>query len=286
MKLFITIDTEMDANIHWEKNWPAEYSSIYEGVQKLFRPLWSKYGAHPIYFISPEILYDEKCVDILKKELAEGATAGAHLHPEYIQPGMEIKEGRQVGQSTFPCNDYSNEVERAKLLNLTELIEAKLGSKPIWYRAARFGADMDTYKMLDEMGYLHESSVTPGIDWSDRGGIDYRTYPHNPYRIENTNLTEHPVTICGKRFGIFGKLLPDNWLFYSWLRPTHMTYIEMRHIIKSAVKEGREELVMMFHSMEPMIGKTPYVRNKLMQDYYMWRLDKTLNYAKKMGIEF
>ena len=40
---------------------------------------------------------------------------------------------------------------------------------------------------------------------------------------------------------------------------------------------------MMFHSMEIMIDKTPYVRTKWMQKYYLWRLEKILQYADKKG---
>ena len=60
-----------------------------------------------------------------------------------------------------------------------------------------------------------------------------------------------------------------------------MTYLEMRKMVKSL--RGQKELVMMFHSMEIMINKTPYVRNRWMQRYYLWRLEKILGYIKKMG---
>ena len=82
---------------------------------------------------------------------------------------------------------------------------------------------------------------------------------------------------------MLGKLLPENWLFYRWLRPTHMTYLEERRLISEMNRKGAEELVMMFHSMEIMIGRSPYVRNRLMQKYYLWRLRKTIAFAKKLG---
>ena len=283
--LYVTIDTEMDANKHWKKAWPPEYTSIYEGVPKFYRPLWDKYNVHPVYFLSPEILMDEKCCEIFRDEIRAGAVIGAHLHPEYIEPEMSYEEGRQTKPSQFPCSDYPYEVEKAKLQNLTNEIEKKLGVKPVWYRAARFGADEDTYKILEELGYKYDSSVTPGIDWSDRGGIDYSAFPGKSYNIEGTGIKELPVTILGKRWLFFGKLLPDKWLYYRWLRPTHMTCLEMRNVMRDACSVGNTEQVMMFHSMEIMIDKTPYVRNRLMQKYYLWRLDHILNYAKKNGYE-
>lgn len=282
-RLYITIDTEMDADIHWKKIWPPEYTSIYEGIPRFFRPMWDKYGIHPIYFLSPEILMDDKCCEIFKNEIKEGAVIGAHLHPEYIEPEIGYEMGRQTKTPLFPCHDCSYEVEKAKLENLTKRIEKQLGVRPVWYRAARFGADEDTYKILDELGYKYDSSVTPGIDWSDRGGVDYSDFSKENYIIEGTKIKEIPVTVMGKRWSFFGRIFPDRWLFYRWLRPTHMTFVEMKNMIKEVENVEEQELVMMFHSMEIMIKKTPYVRSRFMQKYFLWRLDKILSYAKKAG---
>ena len=297
-KIYVTLDTEMDNDQHWGKHYPPEYSSVTEGIPKMLRPIWDKYEVHPIYFVSPEVLYDEKCVTVLKAEIMKGAIIGAHLHPEYIEP--ERIWGKEIENVTakFPCTAYSSEIEKEKLINLTQLIEQKLQIKPIWYRAARFGADTETIKILAELGYKYDSSVTPHIDWSSKGGPRHSVAPEKSYPIARDNIyslsnnenvfsgvIEKPVTILGKRWGVCGKILPDNWLFYKWLRPTHMTYIELKNVIRKMEKEHFEEGVMMFHSMEIMINKTPYVRNKWMQKYYLWRLEKTLNYAKKLGYE-
>lgn len=295
-RIYITLDTEMDNDEHWGKHFPPEYSSVIEGIPGLLRPIWDKYQVHPVYFVSPEVLYCEECVKALRDEIKKGAIIGAHLHPEYIEPnriwGKEIEEA----EAEFPCFAYSYEIEKEKLQNLTLLIEEKLGVRPTWYRAARFGADMDTVNILLELGYEVDSSVTPEIDWSSKGGPNHKAAPKDKYVIsksgmysiaksddENSGITEIPVTIFGKRWSVLGKILPDNWLFYRWLRPTHMTYIEMKKLIKEMKKLGINEGVMMFHSMEIMINKTPYVRNKWMQKYFLWRLEKICCYAKKQG---
>lgn len=295
-KIYVTLDTEMDNDEHWGKHYPPEYSSIIEGIPRMLRPIWNKYNVHPIYFISPEVLYDERCISVLKDEMKRGAVIGAHLHPEYIEPDKIWGKDIEREKAKYPCSDYSNEIEKEKLKNLTELIEEKLGIRPVWYRAARFGADNDTIQILSELGYRYDSSVTPNIDWTSKDGPDHSKAPLKAYHISKRSLyeaacedddysgiIEKPVTIFGKRLGVFGKILPNNWLFYCWLRPTHMTYWELRRILQKMVKEGMEEGVMMFHSMEIMIHKTPYVRTKWMQRYYLWRLDKALEYAVDRG---
>lgn len=276
-RLWITIDTEMDADPHWIKAWPPEYSSIIDGIPNILRPIWNKYNVTPIYFLSPEVLYSDKCCDVLKREIENGAIIGAHLHPEYIEPCSDIKQG---SSSKFPCLDYSKEVEREKIKNLLDLIEEKLGIRPKWYRAARFGADEDTFDILHNLGVKNDSSVTPGIDWSKQGGPNHSMQSPSVRYING--IKEYPVTIKGKRWGIIGRLLPNNWLLYRWLRPTNMTYLELKSIIK---QNKNEDMVMMFHSMEIMISKSPYVRNKSMQHYYLWRLEKTIAFAYKCGYE-
>lgn len=297
-RIYVTLDTEMDNDQHWGKHFPPEYSSVTEGIPKFLRPIWDKYHVHPVYFVSPEVLYDARSVSVLRDEIKKGAVIGAHLHPEYIEP--ERIWGKEIESQTakFPCSDYTMESEKEKLRNLTALIKEKLDVQPVWYRAARFGADTDTVQILGELGYRYDSSVTPGIDWSGKGGSDHRKAPLGAYRVsrqslyekahtkeEYSKIIEKPVTILGKRWGIIGRILPDQWLFYRWLRPTHMTYWELKNIIRDLSKMGIREGVMMFHSMEIMINKTPYVRAKWMQKYYLWRLEKILQYAVRKGYQ-
>lgn len=290
-KLYVTIDTEMDADIHWKKRQPAQFSSILEGIPQILRPIWNEYEINPIYFVSPEVVECEECCRILRKEIRKGAIIGAHLHPEYIDPCKEDLARIQVEK--FPCIAYSQEIEKEKINNLVKLIQERLGVRPEWYRAARFGADSDTIRILQELGFKYDSSFTPNIDWTDKGGPNHKPAPLNSYYIDIQNIykdngilegiKEYPVTIMGKRLGIFGRLLPDNWICYQWIRPSHMSYIEQRHMINILRKAGVRDIVMMFHSMEVMVGKSPYVRTKSMQKYYIWRLRKTIEYAKNMG---
>lgn len=295
-RIYVTLDTEMDNDEHWGKHYPPEYSSVIEGIPKLLRPIWDRYDVHPVYFVSPEVLYDARCVAVLREEVQKGAVIGAHLHPEYIEPDSIWGKGIEKETAKYPCSDYTDEAEKEKLKNLTGLIREKIGIKPVWYRAARFGADTQTIQTLRELGYRYDSSVTPHIDWTSKGGPDHSRAPMRRYKISRESLQrrsqgekdfsgiiEKPVTIYGKRWGIFGQLLPDNWLFYKWLRPTHMTYLELKQIVRQMTRDGLDEGVMMFHSMEIMINRTPYVRNGWMQRYFLWRLDRILKYASENG---
>lgn len=288
-KLFITIDTEADANIKWKKPEPLQFLSVTHGIRKYLRPIWDQYEINPIYFVSFEVLQNEQCCTVLKSEMKKGAIIGTHLHPEYVN---ETGTTNNEGTHPFACSYYDKSEEREKIKRLTDEIVKKLGVRPIWYRAARFGADRETMDILEELGYKYDSSITPCISWEDRGGPDHSRGTCGKYYISKEDyykraasmegIIEYPVTIDGKRFGILGKFLPDNWLFYRWLRPSHMTYWEERKLIRQQKKKGND-LVMMFHSMELLVRKNPFVRNRAMQRYYIWRLKKTIAYALKEG---
>ncbi len=280
----MTIDTEMDADIHWKKRKPVDFTSVLEGIPAYLRPIWDRYDVHPVYFVSPEVAEDPECAKMLKAEAERGAIIGAHLHPEYINPGR-VEDIDTIKKAAYPCYACDRETEAAKLRNLCDLIETNIGVRPIWYRAARFGADEETFGILSELGFKYDSSLTPHIDWSDRGGPDHSKTPIRPYKIEPYDIMEYPITITGKRWGLIGRLLPNNWLFYKWIRPSHMTLLEEKSMLKKLKRDGIDDVVMMFHSMEVMVNKTPYVRAGWMRRYYLWRLDRTVRYAVRLGYE-
>lgn len=295
-QLFITIDVEPDCGIKWQRSNPLEFTSITYGIPKLLRPIWNKHNIKPIYFISPEVIQNKECCAILKSEINKGAIIGTHLHSEFIPPNMTLKNPAGKISEEFPCYAHSTKVEYLKIKNLTKLIKRKLGVRPIWYRAARFGADFDTIKTLKKLGYKYDSSVTPGIKWHEY--VDHSMAQNQPYMIskddyykpekirDGIGIREYPVTIDGKRFGFFGKLLPNKWYFYAWLRPSHVFLWEMKLIANKFIRKYKNPvIVIMFHSMEIIPKKSPFVRNRFMQKLFLRRLDSIIKYLHKKGIK-
>jgi hypothetical protein len=291
MSLIVTIDTEPDCDASWRRSSPLAFTSVIYGIPQILRPLWDRYAINPVYFVSPEVVGDDECCRTLRAEIARGAVIGAHLHSEYVEPCATIRDPAGKASSEFPCFAHETGVEREKIKNFTALIQDRLEYRPLWYRAARYGADMDTIRILADLGYRYDSSVTPGIDWSGSGGPDHRRAPEQPYWISREDpyepaeknssigVMEYPITIEGKRFGPLGRLLPDHWLFYRWLRPTHMTVFEQKRMIGRIARRHPDPVfVMMFHSVEIMIGKSPFVRNGLMQRRLMKNLESVIAY--------
>ena len=291
MKTFcITIDTEPDCDIHWKRSQPLSFESVLSGIPDILRPIWNSYNIRPVYFVSPEVINNKKCCEILKNEIKSGAEIGTHLHSEYIGPEIKYKEAAGTISNEFPCFACSDNVEFEKIRNLTDLIKLNLNIQPVSYRAARYGADLATIKSLEKLGYNVDSSLTPGINWLSAGGPDHSAAPKQPYFVNKENLyrpgdmkiLEVPITISKKRL----PLLPDKWMSYRWLRPTHMTAFEMKMVVNEfSANFENPVLNMMFHSMEIIVGKTPFVRTKFEQKFYLRRLKKIIQYIMKKGFE-
>jgi hypothetical protein len=284
----VTIDTEPDCDVHWNRAKPASFESVLVGIARVLRPLWDKYAVKPVYFVSPEVLADSNCCQVLKNEMGFGAEVGAHLHSEYIEPQRKHEDFAGTSSKEYPCFAYDSRTEYEKIQNLTQLIRAKLGTVPVSYRAARYGADLDTIESIEKLGYKVDSSVTPGIDWSGQDGPDHSRAPDQPYFISeddyycagDSKILEVPITIRGKRFA----LLPDRWFFYRWLRPTHMTALEMRVLTDEFLRRyDNPVLNMMFHSMEVIPKRTPFVRTEFGRKMFLSRLERILQYLCGAG---
>ena len=295
--LVVTLDTEPDCDIRWKRSDPLTFSSITIGIPQILRPIWNEYAINPVYFVSPEVIENDACIKILKKEADLGAEIGAHLHPEYIEPEKKYTNYEGTETQEYACSTYSNEIECKKIENLTKLIIKNLETRPVSYRAGKYGADLATIQTLEKLGYKIDSSVTPGIDWSAWGGPNHSKALHQPYHISKENyyvqsekensigILEVPITIYDKRLGPFGKLLPNTWHFYSCLRPTYMSVFEEKLLVRKMIRQHKDVdklvLNLMFHPMEIMPRRTPFVKSKFGQRLYVRRLKKTLNYLKR-----
>jgi hypothetical protein len=291
MKTFcVTIDTEPDCDVHWRRSQPLTFESATAGIPEILRPIWNRLGIMPVYFVSPEVVENDPCCAVLKDEIKRGAEIGTHLHSEYIEPQKKFNEPAGTASDEFPCFAYNSQVESDKIANLTALIENRLGIRPVSYRAARYGADLDTIKAIVNLGYKVDSSATPEINWQPQGGPDHTKAPRQPYFVSQKDyyspgdgsILEVPITVSGKRL----PFTPDKWMYYKWLRPTFMTGFEMKRLVEEFGRKYAEPVLnLMFHSMEVLPGKTPFVRTKLGQKMYLRRLEAILRYMIKTGFE-
>jgi peptidoglycan/xylan/chitin deacetylase (PgdA/CDA1 family) len=292
--LVVTIDTETDSP-RWKPQYPfgLENIKVVPKLQKLFE----KYNVKATYLVTYPVAKDKKSVEILgdflKKQEIE---IGAHLHPWSNPPFSSEAEKFKLG---YP---HLSKLEFEKLVSLTESIEKSFNIKPVSYRAGRYGFDNESLGYLEKLGYLIDTSITPGINWFLDAGPNFAGFNSNqPYFLDSKNIKlpgkspvlEVPLSIIINRnlpyfFDRAYKSLPLEIKYILrkirliktlWLRPSISSFEEMKYVSDFILAKGQKIVLnMMFHSNELLAGANPYVRTNEEADYFFSRLDKILNY--------
>jgi len=234
----LTVDTEADNQ--WNHGAPLATENVryWEPFQSICR----KHGIPPTYLVTSEIASDRLAQALLGSWVTAGeAEVGAHLHPWTTPPFFE-KAGFRFNDSWHAfLNELPENVIRSKLGTLTSQIQANFGIRPTAFRAGRFGFDYRSARILADLGYIVDSSVTPMTKWSAHrglpegtGGPDFTSHKAKPFIVEGTGevgLVEIPVTVVPtysllRRFPVLLSLyraLPvraaRRALFRRWLSP-------------------------------------------------------------------
>lgn len=177
----VTLDVEVDKDPQYRVSNPPDFRNVTEAIPGLLEPLFMEYSVKPTYLLSSEVMQDAASVQTLKK-LQSDHELGAHGHGELLGEGVEVGQFKGLPLHDF-MNDYPAEVQHAKLSWLTELFARTFGYAPKSFRGGRFGVDGHTLRILAELGYAVDSSVTPGLWWhNSQQVLNFVTAPEQPYR--------------------------------------------------------------------------------------------------------
>lgn len=313
MKLIVTIDTEGDNQ--WDHGAPLTTRNV--AFWQPFMDLCVRHSVRPTYLVTTEIIEDRAARDLLRRWSHEQlAEVGAHLHP-WTTPPFVDEPGLRSNDSAhaFP-SDLPEDLLRAKLATLTEQIQAGVGLRPTSYRAGRFGFGARCARVLTELGYVVDSSVTPLVNWRDTaglpggpGGPDFRSLPAKPFLIADVGgqgLLELPVTVVrtcpwvrrspwatglyqarafrlARRLRHGGRQLPEP----MWLRPfPGVRADDLVRLWRTACAHGVTTLVMMFHSSELMPAGSPYRPTRRSITALLALLDEFFTYVASSGGTF
>ena len=268
--LVISIDTEIDKCADWRIATPCSFKSITEGIPNILSPLFDRYGAIPTYLLSPEVIENDEACDVLS-DLGIRAELGTHLHPQFIEPERDLWPDNMDGKNANNIqSQYSREVEARKLQLLTENFKRRFGKSPTSFRAGRYGLSNHSFELLAGLGYIVDSSVTPGLIWKyAEGKLDYRKWSNDPQIIKTNagSIVELPLSILpNSRISPYLQLLPNliqrtavkalgKRATFQWLRPS---WAKPRDLINYLEYSTEQVLVLMFHSMEIITGASPY----------------------------
>ena len=254
-------------------------------------------GVKPVYLVDHPIATDPRCVATLRDFLERGeCTVGSQLHP-WVNPPFE----EELTRANSFAGNLPVELERAKLLHLTNTIEQAFGRRPIVYRAGRYGVGPNTARLLVEAGYQADVSVRPLHDYSNEGGPDFSAVEPRPYRLMDGRLLEIPLTAAytGRLRHMGNKLYPaaaragraagllsrTNLLNRVSMTPEGMPLAEAVDAADRLLEDGLTLFSISFHSPSVEPGHTPYVRDEAdLARFHAW-WDGMLDFFARRGVE-
>ncbi len=309
-RFVMTIDVEPDSPV-WGNitTFEARNLSRLEGLQALC----DRYGVQPTYLTTYAVATDPGGEKTMARLAATGrCEIAAHLHPSETPPLLDGSEP----ETSIP--HLPSGVKAEKLGNLHEALAARFGA-PTSFRAGRYRLDGETVGLLESLGYLADSSVTPHVSWVLEKGPRWAAAPEQPYRLSRTDparpgdssLIEFPVTIREGRLAPLAPLarsriasdlfsmpfrsLPRplsrifEWvrpLRPDWLRPTYLDGDAMIALVDRVLAEEPDAVLnMMFHSNELMPGMSPFVRTEAEAEAFVGRIDRVCRHLISLGVE-
>lgn len=268
----LTIDVEIDAGRKWKTSNPATYEGVTRGIP-ILQSLCDRYGVRPVYLISPAVMIDGPSVEYLNSLNRDRCELGTHLHGEYIAP-----MARFPGEDFSGCDpqdmqcEYEKAVEFEKLKNLTEKFIKLFGSAPKSFRAGRFGARGWTTDCLEQLGYSHDTSVTPFRNWFDIADFS-KPASLSPYHPSKENICERGDSAI---LEVPVSITPD----LQWLRPTPRRFSDFeqcKRVIDWYEAHARPTvLCCMFHNVELVPNKSPYCRSEQDCEELLGRIENIL----------
>ena len=293
-RLLVTIDTECDKSSTWRTVSPLTFRGVTEAIPDRLQPLFARFGIRPTYLLSPEVMTHPESVAALRA--CRDVELTTHLHGDYVVP--QIKTWDFAGTTTDEMQwEYGPDLERAKMSTLTEMFRQQFGFQPLSFRAGRFGAGPHTGRILQELGYRIDSSVTPHIRWTSRRGEkrpDYRGFPERPYtlgpegdisRPGTGGILEVPVTILPS-----GAVAANNPSEPIWFRPWYSDAGTLcrvlDHVLDQPPVEGvYRPLMMMFHNVELLAGASPYPQTEAEVQRYLDMMARVFERAERRGVK-
>jgi hypothetical protein len=277
-ELLVVVDTEE------EFDWSAPFSreSVATGTnpaQARAHEIYDRFGIVPTYCIDYPVATDPAAVSFLKGLADAGkAEIGTHLHPWVTPPHEEEVNAR----NSYHCN-LPPELERAKIVAVTEAIEAAFGARPTVFKAGRYGFGANTAAVLAELGYRVDCSLVPHTDFSADGGPDFRDASDRPHWLdEAAGLLEIPLSVgflgalaglgkkvdwlfdhlSAERLHIPGALARSGIVARSRLTPEGVPADEQCRLIEAMLAQGHRIFTLTYHSPSLAPGHTPYVRDE------------------------
>jgi hypothetical protein len=293
----VVVDTEEEFD--WSKPFDRTSNSIRHMREiGLVQAIFERHGVVPTYVVDYAVASQRDAWEPLKAFQTDGrADIGAHLQAWVSPPFIET-----VNSYNSYAGNIDPALEHEKLRVLRDTIANTFGHAPQVYRAGRYGLGPRSLGSIADLGFLVDSSPSPGYDLTHDGGPNYLGYAINPFwvGVRAGGLLCVPVT------GGFTGWFPNRWHSYAEtllrrrgkvgnrllgllsrlgahsrirLSPEGHSLDELKQLSRLLVGLGVPLLGVSFHSPTVMVGGTPYSRTRAARDAFIARLDDYLAFA-------
>ncbi|MGJ0194158.1 deacetylase [Pantoea sp. RRHST58] len=276
----ITIDTEGD-NL-WRNH--RTITTRNTAFLPRFQSLCERFGLKPTWLTNYEMAIDPAYVEFARDVIARNqGEVGMHLHAWNSPPEVPLTDDDWRWQPYLI--EYPDDVLRAKVVFMTQLLEETFQIKMRSHRAGRWAFDERYAAALTELGYLIDCSVTPRVNWrfnrgapQGNGGTDYTHFPRHAYFIDPSDISrpghspllEVPMSIQYKysplmsafKQGIYKLRGKQRSPAVYWLRPSGGNVASMKRVIEQSLAEGQDYVEFMLHSSEFMPDGSPTFKNE------------------------
>lgn len=276
-RLVVIIDAEE------EFDWDAPFSRANRSVKTIAaqvhgQRIFEKFRVIPTYAVDYPVASQPDGYLPLKELADSGAChIGAQLHPWVTPPHEE-----EVCERNSYAGNLPRELERRKLIQLTEAIQESFGTRPLLYRAGRYGAGENTGALLEELGYQVDCSVLPGQQ-AGVLGPDFTGGTPRPYWLgKEKSILEIPVTVAtvglagrfgdalyrqiasplGRALKIPAILARTGLIDRIRLTPEGTTLEEAKRLTRLLCRAGQRVFAISYHTPSLVPGHTQYVRNE------------------------
>ena len=224
--VLLTIDTEGPRGTD-----PIRYqiwgdvNGVHYGIPKIIE-VCDKYGIKGLFFVDIPEIWDygfDKIADVIRYIKDKGHDVGIHIHPHHL-----LNEDRQF------LYEYSKEEQREIICECTKVYRSICGENPKSFRAGKYGANMDTLTIIQELGYQYDFSEFYSNRWC---GIKPEIAYVLPQRIGK--IIEFPVTV-------FKSIkIPKLYSRFDKLEITS-SFSEIRHILTQYSKDDHKGVIILF----------------------------------------
>jgi hypothetical protein len=286
--LLVVVDTEEEFD--WSGGFSREHTEVTAmGSVDRAQHLAEEFDITPTYVVDYPVANQAEGSEPLRALAAAGrASIGAHLHP-WVSPPFDEALG---ASNSFPGN-LPDHLVTAKLRSTVEAIEQNIGVRPLIYQAGRYGIGPNTDRILEELGFEVDFSVSPPFDYRAEGGPDFSGFGAGPYWFgaERTllglpltgaflgfagsasrsmyRMATSPPLMAMRAPGVLSRLGAVERMRLS---PEGYTLNDNLRLTRALRKQGLGTFVLSFHSPSMKPGCTPYVRSQSDLDALLERL--------------